>query len=238
MPSSFPRLPSATYQPRARQQLRHHLWSFDPKEIMELATPLPTILRAVWGLVVAAHTGFEDIIFAMTLLGRNAPVHGIDKIAAPLSTTVPVRMNLDSQQTTRSYLSAIYQHDVALIPFQHTGLQNIKEVMRRHGLVHRLDINHLFLVQPEVPLDQEEQSLGMEAQKAPALVDFRSYARTKSEVTVNFTYDDSVLSSTEINTLSERFQFLLSSILAMVHEETKISHLLAATPTDVRRLLS
>lgn len=47
-----------------------------------------------------------------------------------------------------------------------------------------------------------------------------------------------MLSSTEINTLFERFQFLLSSILAMVHEEIKISHLLAATPTDVRRLLS
>lgn len=130
---------------------------------MELATPLPTILRAVWGLVVAAYTGFEDIIFAMTLSGRNAPVRGIDKIATPLIATVLVRMNLDSQQTMRSYPGAIHQHDVALIPFQHTGLQNIQEVMRRHGLVHRLDMNHLFLVQPEVPLDQEEQSLGMEA---------------------------------------------------------------------------
>ncbi|KAK2032542.1 acetyl-CoA synthetase-like protein, partial [Colletotrichum zoysiae] len=244
-PSSFPRLPSATYQPRARQQLRHHLWSFDTKGLMELATPLPTILRAVWGLVVAAHTGFEDIIFAMTLSGRNAPVNGIDKIAAPLMTTVPVRMSLDSQQTMRSYLAAIYQQDVALIPFQHTGLQNIQEIMRRHGMMDRLDMNHLFVVQPELQLDQEEQSFGMEAQKAPALVDFGSYAlviecntKTNSEIAVNFTYDDALLSPTEINILFERFQFLLSSVLAAVHEETKISHLLAATPTDVRRILS
>ncbi|KAK1984563.1 condensation domain-containing protein, partial [Colletotrichum cereale] len=92
-PSDFPALPNANYKPQPSSELnREILASIDQKTLRSLGVPLPSILRAVWGLVLASHLGSEDVLFAMVLAGRSAPVQGMTGIVGPTITTVPMRM--------------------------------------------------------------------------------------------------------------------------------------------------
>ncbi|KAK5987041.1 Nonribosomal peptide synthetase GRA1 [Cladobotryum mycophilum] len=89
-------------------------------------TTISTIIRGAWALVIASYTGSSDVIFGCVLSGRNAPVMGIDKMAAPTIATVPIRVKLDSAHNVSEYLLGLQNQSNTMIPYEQTGLQNIK----------------------------------------------------------------------------------------------------------------
>jgi fusarinine C synthase len=91
-------------------------------------TTLATIIRGAWAIVAATYSGCDDVVFGETLTGRSAPVKGIEEIEGPMITTIPVRVNVDVSKTVSEFLSELRGKDVARIPHEHFGLQNIRRV--------------------------------------------------------------------------------------------------------------
>ena len=90
-------------------------------------TPAMTV-RAAWGLTLAQYCASDDIVFGLTLTGRNVSVAGITEVAAPCMTTVPMRIVMDRKDTINDYLYRLQAQAVDMIPYEHTGLQNIKRM--------------------------------------------------------------------------------------------------------------
>jgi hypothetical protein len=133
------------------------------------------ILRAAWALVVAQQTGADEALLAVTLSGRTAPVPQILRILAPTVTTVPVRIRIDRTQSVEDFLTAVQQQAAEMMPFEHTGLQNIRRLVP--GLQNGLDAGHLFVVQA---VDEGEAmppaaTIGLEEQ-ITTLGDLEDYA--------------------------------------------------------------
>ncbi|KAF3389814.1 Nonribosomal peptide synthetase dtxS1 [Talaromyces pinophilus] len=136
---------------------------------------ISTILRAAWALVVAQQTGADEALLAVTLSGRTAPVPQILHILAPTVTTVPVRIRIDRTQPVEDFLTAVQQQAAEMMPFEHTGLQNIRRLVP--GLQNGLDAGHLFMVQA---VDEGEAmplaaTIGLEEQ-ITTLGDLEDYA--------------------------------------------------------------
>jgi hypothetical protein len=53
-----------------------------------------SIALAAWALTIAHYTGSSDIIFGLMVSGRNANLHGIEKVMGPTVATVPVRASI------------------------------------------------------------------------------------------------------------------------------------------------
>lgn len=87
---------------------------------------IATIVRAAWGAVVARHCDSDDVVFGSTLTGRNAPVTGISDLVGPTIATVPVRASIDRSHTFSQHLQRTQDEMVAMIPFEHVGLQTIR----------------------------------------------------------------------------------------------------------------
>lgn len=121
----FPALPFEGYQAQA-------------DSLLEVFVPLPrrpasnttvaTVIRGAWALISSRYAASSDAVFGETLTGRNAPVPGVDEIEGPMITTVPVRVQIDTNATVTDYLQGIYDQTVAQIPYEHTGLQHIRRL--------------------------------------------------------------------------------------------------------------
>lgn len=86
---------------------------------------ISTMIRAAWALVLGGMTDSDDVVFGVTLSGRNAPVAGIEEIIGPTFTTAPLRVRLPGRQKVSDYLESIQQDSANMIPFEQMGLHRI-----------------------------------------------------------------------------------------------------------------
>jgi amino acid adenylation domain-containing protein len=205
--SDFPPLPQAKYQPLPTQRRTQQI-EFGHRS--RSTVPLPILLRAAWGILAAQHAGTSDIAFAATLSGRNAPIAGMTEMLAPTITTVPLRLHIDTSLTVRCFLKKLQRQATKMIPFEHTGLQRIKELVP--DLASAVDIRHLFVVQPSMGNDDSATFPGM-APEPSAGETFDSFALTvecflspdTNQVTVEARFDQAIVSVRRMERMLESF---------------------------------
>jgi non-ribosomal peptide synthetase component F len=78
-----------------RTQVNHNLPSFAAVNKVSVGS----LIYAAWAVVLSLHTFQQDLVFGVTLSGRDVPVEGILKISGPTITTVPFRVQVDSEAT-------------------------------------------------------------------------------------------------------------------------------------------
>jgi amino acid adenylation domain-containing protein len=217
----FPSLPRPSYRPRPTQKLSSatDIGSFGG------TNTLASTLRAAWALAVSAYGG-NDVLFGVALSGRAAPVPGILDMPAPTITTVPVRLHIDPKQPIQEYLAAVHQQSVDMIPFEHTGLQNI-----RRFVGHEIDLPHLFAVQPAQEHENTTQAklLDYEHGHVPEL-NLDGYALTVECITseandghvkIEAHFDEQMISTRQTQNLLSRFIHLLSQLVKIDQDQNQ-----------------
>jgi amino acid adenylation domain-containing protein len=71
-PEIFPPLPSATYQPRSDNSIIHRIQDLTWPEKTDVTAS--TIFRTAWAILTMQYTGSDDVIFGVTVTGRQADV--------------------------------------------------------------------------------------------------------------------------------------------------------------------
>ncbi|CAI7601318.1 unnamed protein product [Penicillium glandicola] len=84
-------------------------------------------IKLAWALVISYQTQSDDVVYGLTVSGRNAPVPEIDRIAGPTFSTFPFRTQLDDEMSVEDMLIQMRQRDVSIMPFEHIGLRRIAE---------------------------------------------------------------------------------------------------------------
>jgi amino acid adenylation domain-containing protein len=216
----FPSLHRPSYRPKPTQKLSSSV------EICPVEGPntLASTLRAAWALAISAYGG-NDVLFGVALSGRSAPVPGILDMAAPTITTVPVRVHINPEQTINEYLAMVHKQSVDMIPFEHTGLQNIRR------FVGQIDLPHLFAVQPA----QEHESsvhgklLAYEQGHVPEL-NLDGYALTvecvnsdvsDAPVTIEAHFDEKMISASQTKDLLSRFSHIVTQLVTTSRCQTQ-----------------
>jgi amino acid adenylation domain-containing protein len=85
-----------------------------------------TIVQLAFAMLIAWCTECMDVLFGLTVTGRNAPVPEVHRLASPTIATFPLRTILQGSLGVRETLVLMQEHITKLIPFEHTGLQQIK----------------------------------------------------------------------------------------------------------------
>ncbi|KAG8525214.1 NRPS [Bacidia gigantensis] len=144
--ASFPEIPTG-HLPSASSIVAHSAMCTILNGQYKLAATTPAIIRAAWSLLISRYSMTEDVTFGAVSIGRTAPVADIERIAAPLIATVPVRVQIDRRQRISSYLEQIQEQATEMIPYEHTGLQNIKSYLDSETQ-HVCDLQTLLVIQP------------------------------------------------------------------------------------------
>lgn len=121
--SNFPAAPEPGHQSFARAVVKDTL---DVDINQSSGLTMPTIVRAAWALMVGYFSESNDVLFGATVSGRNAPLDDIETIEGPTIATVPVRMRIDRSLPLLHFVRQVQDHATAMIPFEQTGMQQIK----------------------------------------------------------------------------------------------------------------
>ncbi|RSM50663.1 non-ribosomal peptide synthetase [Amycolatopsis balhimycina DSM 5908] len=93
----------------------------------ECGVTVSTVLQAVWGMVLAALTGRDDVVFGSVVSGRPAELPGIETMVGLFINTVPVRVRMRPQDTFAELVRGLQNEQVALLAHHHVGLTDIQQ---------------------------------------------------------------------------------------------------------------
>lgn len=213
----FPELPSAGYTPSPDACIEHVLSDL---EISTTDYTMSTLIRLAWALVVSQYTDSCDVVFGVTVTGRNAPVAGIEAMTGPTISTVPLRVRLDRNATVRNALQSLQDQATAMIPFEQTGLQNIRKMspeaeaacnFQSHLGVqppNRDEKRNLFLM----PSDNSGESMNYAAFSSYAFVLICTLQANKTSVLVSANYDAGIVSQVEAERIIHQFGHVLAQL--------------------------
>ena len=240
--TDFPSLPTNNqYQSKPNSTLKV---TVGVNEFAELRIPFPSVLRAAWGLTVAQYAAVNDVMFAVNLSGRSAPVAEITEMAAPAFTTVPVRIKVDNGQKVRDYLDHVHNEGVEMIPYEHTGLQKIKKLVPTFDPT---NLRHLFLVYPAVDADAtdptlhvsgfEQAQMRLDAQDDYPLTILCKVDERGVEAGVEARYDSTVINEDRLESLLRQFEHNVALLGDVVLEEQTVGGLPLANTEDVEQVV-
>ncbi|QYT00338.1 hypothetical protein H0G86_007424 [Trichoderma simmonsii] len=139
----FPALPSSVTEARTDTFVEHSIPL--PQTRSDITTS--SLIRAAWALVISQMTNTKDVVFGAIVSGRNAPVSGIDKLAAPTFAAVPVRIKYSATQHVSAYLKTVQQQATDMIPFEQFGLSRISHTSP--GAKAACKFQTILVIQPE-----------------------------------------------------------------------------------------
>ncbi|MER6365962.1 amino acid adenylation domain-containing protein [Kitasatospora sp. NPDC001527] len=85
-----------------------------------------TAVHGAWGLLLAALTGGEDVVFGSSVSGRPPELPGVEEMVGLLTNTVPVRVRLRVDEPLTALLARLQREQAALTPHHHLGLGDIQ----------------------------------------------------------------------------------------------------------------
>jgi amino acid adenylation domain-containing protein len=240
--TDFPSLQSVGfYEPKPTSLLKQTV-SLDGVTVAGLQTPFPSLLRAAWALTVAQYANVEDVMFAVNLSGRSAPVADITELAAPTFTTVPVRINVHGSQRVQDFLDGVHHQGVDMIPFEHIGLQKIKRLVPSFNPA---DLRHLFLVHTaaDAELDDptlrlpgfEQVHLKMEAIHDYPLTVLCKLDERKGEAEIEARFDSAVIPDDQLQAVLRQFEHNVTQLAgSAASEDQTVGDLPLANPNDIQ----
>ncbi|HZI11032.1 MAG TPA: amino acid adenylation domain-containing protein [Myxococcus sp.] len=125
---------------------------------------LNTLLQAAWALLLARHSGLDDVLFGITVAGRPPELPGADNMVGLFINSLPARVRLPAHEPLLSWLQSLQAQQQELQSHEHSPLVQVQgwsEVPRGTPLFDSL------LVFENYPLDASVQ------QRADTLLDIR-----------------------------------------------------------------
>lgn len=116
-------------RPRQAHREGYASHSFSIPGITSLEVTPTVLLRTAWALVVSHYSESNDVVIGSTLSGRSAPVVGIERLAAPTLTTVPVRVRFDRAASADALLRRMQSQAVEMMLHEQDGLQRIENLV-------------------------------------------------------------------------------------------------------------
>jgi amino acid adenylation domain-containing protein len=216
----FPVLPTEGYRPQANDELGYSISLNWPRT----GTTPSTIIRSSWAILATQYTQSSDVIFAVTVNGRQASMKGVENCVGPTISTFPLAISVDWSNSVDTFLACSQKQIIDTIPYEQYGLQNIQ---RPKGNLDPRLIQTLLVVQPVAQGKSfDDDSLLFKARSFSANLDtmgtdpFNNYALmvicelAPSGLHVRLSFDDNIIDKTQISRMARQFETVIRQLCA------------------------
>lgn len=87
---------------------------------------LNTLIQGTWVILLSYYSSQQDVIYGCTVSGRPPELEGVESIAGMLLNTLPVRVNVDPQQTILPWLKELQKLLVEIRQYEYSSLVEVK----------------------------------------------------------------------------------------------------------------
>ncbi|KFH45123.1 Nonribosomal peptide synthetase-like protein [Hapsidospora chrysogenum ATCC 11550] len=230
----FPAIPPAFGEPVADKSVEVPL----PRPLNQARNvTTSTLVRAAWALVAGRRSGEDDVVFGVTVSGRNAPVPGIDMMVGPTFATVPLRVRLPAGQSVADYLKAVQHRSAEMIPFEQMGLHNIAKISP--STRQACAFQTLLVVQPQ---DSQTENVLGDWQDDDQSQWFNSYGLTlevnirTTDIMVRATFDSRVIEPWVVQKLLQQLGHVMHQLDDSASADRAVRDITTVTPQDLEQL--
>ncbi|MEW6365364.1 MAG: amino acid adenylation domain-containing protein [Acidobacteriota bacterium] len=183
---------------------------------------LSSLVQCAWALVLARHSGLDDIVVGMTVSGRPAEVPGVDKMAGLFINTLPMRYVLDDEISFADFLARTHAALTAAQERQSTPLGEIMAACRLNRLIDHAVVFENYPLETSLINALQAGDLGFRIDGVDELertnFDLVVVAYPGASLIIEFTFNGEALSSE----LVDRFGRDFGAACALVAERPEI----------------
>ncbi|GFG04010.1 nonribosomal peptide synthetase 2 [Aspergillus lentulus] len=95
-----------------------------------LHTTVPSLMQALFALVLADRVDSSDVTYGLVLSGRAVAVPDADSVLLPCITTIPARLNTNGLTTVAEVVRSVHQSTAQSLEYQHTSLRRIQRWLK------------------------------------------------------------------------------------------------------------
>lgn len=199
-----------------RPMFAHRTLGFKLSELEQrsssLQTTAPSLVQAVFALLLADTVDASDVTYGIVLSGRAVPVAGAESVLLPCITTVPGRLNTENRQTVGEVIRSVQESTVKSLEFQHTSLRHIQRWLGSGASIFDCLFSYIRTLMPQKHNFWQELESHMPADYPFAVQAEADYAKDILKVQCAFTSTFS--SSHDANNFLEKMDMVLSSIVS------------------------
>ncbi|MBF0398665.1 MAG: amino acid adenylation domain-containing protein, partial [Desulfobacterales bacterium] len=89
---------------------------------------LNTMIQGAWGILLYRYSGNDDIVFGVTVSGRNVPISGIDNMLGLFINTLPLRVKINEKESLVPWLVSIQNNHQENNSYAYYGLSDIQSL--------------------------------------------------------------------------------------------------------------
>ena len=236
--STFPRLPSVTYEPLANRRITRFLPL--PKSLPS-STTISTMIRAAWSMIVARHMDSSDVTIGVTMSGRSVPISSITEIFGPTIATMPVRVRLDSNQKVWEFLETIQHQAIEMITHEQYGLQNIQAINDDTHMACKFQ--NLLVVQPMFESDACVDGVDTLSEILMDFPNYLPYALTvecmlmPDGLKVEMGFDKTVIDERQVERVLQQFGHVLCQMHTRSNWEKCLKDIELISPADKEEIM-
>ncbi|OJD24643.1 hypothetical protein ACJ73_03990 [Blastomyces percursus] len=185
-----------------------------------------SILYASWALVLSLILGKSDVVFGITLFGRDVPIPDILLMRGPTVVQVPLRVKISKSSTIGKVAKEIHRQIQSVAERAHLGLRNILLAAGQPASLFDTSVN--FLVKP--PSSDADDTFTFVSEEQPGFTDFiklEAYDSDLSNISLSSTLDSSFAQSI-LSGLGEVFNAFFFDTQVLVGD-LKLSSMLPST---------
>ncbi|KAG8408242.1 Nonribosomal peptide synthetase [Metarhizium acridum] len=210
---TYPALP---HEPRSDQTVEHYIQGVQ-WPTSDITTS--TAVRAAWSILAARYTDSNDVIFGLTVSGRQASLPGIERVTGPTIATVPMRVVLDPKKTLQEILIQIQAQGIEMTAFEQTGLQRIRRMSTEAERA--CNFQTLLVIQPSEKNDNSRSQLFVELRDEESdgpIADLNTHALTVScdledhGLALRIAFDSKIISKNQVQKHVSHFEHALRQI--------------------------
>ena len=87
---------------------------------------LNTVVQGAWALLLSRYSGSEDVVFGTTVSGRPANLPGVEAMVGLFINTLPVRVQVKSDEGLDEYLRHLQEHQVEVRQYEYSPLVEVQ----------------------------------------------------------------------------------------------------------------
>ncbi|VUC37662.1 unnamed protein product [Clonostachys rosea] len=232
----FPTISTPSYLPDARSTLDHNFQLPQHREAAYYT--LPTVLRAAMARLVGSYTNSSDVVFGVTLSGRNVSIPDIASLVGPTIVTVPVRIRWTDTTSLGDFLVGVQQESVDMIPFEQLGLQSIQRL--GDGPNHACQFQTLVNIRtlPEDNATDCQALFPRDNIMGGEMGSYGTYAfvlycviTPTNQVLVRAAYDDNILDRLQVTRYVRQYEHIVRQLCSLEHS-TRMDNSAMSAITD------
>lgn len=91
---------------------------------------LATFIYTSWGILLHNYSGYEDILFGVTMSGRTSDIAGVESIVGLFVNSLPLRLNIGNENRVRDLIREVKRTMISFEEFQGTSLIDLKRYVQ------------------------------------------------------------------------------------------------------------